>query len=269
LLDNERAYGSLTEQRLGSYWNLVMPYAFATGLLAPGSADAEGVLRYLELHGSRLLGVIRSGAYPLYERPVHPAGGINPVYALNMSRFLASNDKADQLVLGLYGQLAAAMTPHTFVSGEAVSVAPRPGSAERATYLPPNAAAAASFLTTLRLMLVHETRDRAGRPLGLRLAYATPRGWLRPGGRIAVHDAPTSFGPVSYSITARADSAMVTVATPRRTTPRALSLRLRLPSGKRIARVTLDGRPYRRFDSATGTIDLSGLGTLRLVISFE
>jgi hypothetical protein len=61
----------------------------------------------------------------------------------------------------------------------------------------------------------------------------------------------------------------VTVATPRRTTPTALSLRLRLPSGKRIARVTLDGRPYRRFDSATGTIDLSGLGTLRLVISFE
>jgi hypothetical protein len=33
---------------------------------------------------------------------------------------------------------------------------------------------------------------------------------------------------------------------------------LRLPAGERVTEVFLDGRRYRRFDRATGTIDLSG-----------
>jgi len=40
-------------------------------------------------------------------------------------------------------------------------------------------------------------------------------------------------------------------------TPASSRLRLRLPGRQRIARVTLDGRPYRRFDA--NTIDLSGV----------
>ena len=68
LLDGEPAYDSLTQARLGSYWNLVMPYALASGLFAPGSPEATGILRYMLRHGSRLLGVVRAGAYALYER---------------------------------------------------------------------------------------------------------------------------------------------------------------------------------------------------------
>ena len=49
------------------------------------------------------------------------------------------------------------------------------------------------------------------------------------------------------------------VDVPERTPPRALSLRLRLPRGGRIAAVTVGGRAWSRFDRATGTIDLSGL----------
>ena len=64
------AYDSLTEARSGSYWNLVVPYALASGFFAPGSAEATGVLRYMSLHGSRLLGLVRAGAYALYGRSV-------------------------------------------------------------------------------------------------------------------------------------------------------------------------------------------------------
>jgi hypothetical protein len=39
---------------------------------------------------------------------------------------------------------------------------------------------------------------------------------------------------------------------------RTLKLRLRLPRGKHVARLLVDGRPYGRFDAETGTIDLSG-----------
>ena len=41
LLDPEKPYGSVTESHSGGYWNLVAPYAFASGLFAPESAEAR------------------------------------------------------------------------------------------------------------------------------------------------------------------------------------------------------------------------------------
>jgi hypothetical protein len=260
LLGDVRTYDRLTASRFGSYWNLVMPYALASGLFPPGGAEAAGLLRYMLGHGSRLLGLVRSGAYALYGRAaVFPESGVNPVYGLNVSRFLADNGEADQLVLSLYGYLALAMASGTFVSGEAVSVAPLGGAFQRAMYLPPNGASNASFLETLHLMLVHETRGRNGIPRGLELAFSTPRAWLRPGKQIVVRDAPTSFGPLSYSIAARTRSVRVGIDLPGRREPRTIRLRLRLPSGGRMSEVTLDGHRFARFDRASATIDLTGL----------
>jgi hypothetical protein len=263
--DGVQPYPALMTTRLGSYWNLVMPYALASGLFRPGTPQASGVYRYMLRHGSRLLGLVRAGAYALYRDPVFPTSGTDQVYGINVSRFLADNDKPDQLVLSLYGQLAAGMTEGTFVAGEAATVTPLGGSYYRSMYLPPNGASNAAFLTTLRLMLVHETTERDGDPLGLELGFATPRAWLRGGRRIVVRNVPTSFGPVAFTLEASEASVRASVAVPERAQPRALKLRLRLPRGRRITSVTLDGRPFDRFDRATGTIDLSGRrGTLEL-----
>jgi hypothetical protein len=271
LLDGERPYESVTESRSGSYWNLVAPYAFASGLFAPGSAEAEGALRYLLLHGARLLGLVRAGAYALYgQGATYPTSGTDQVYGLNVSRFLADNDRPEQLVLSLYGQLAAGMTPGTFVAGEAASIAPLAGEYHRSMYLPPNGAANATFLETLRLLLVHETVDPAGKPRGLELAHATPRGWLGPGKLIAVHVAPTSFGPLSYSIRSSGDAVRVSVDVPGRAPLRSLSLRLRLPRGARLTDVLLDGRPFRRFDPRTETLELPiRPGRMEVVVRVE
>ncbi|HUF02404.1 MAG TPA: hypothetical protein VMN35_08265 [Gaiellaceae bacterium] len=270
LLDDERPYGSLTLSREGSYWNLVMPYALASGLFPPHGPRAEGILRYLDRHGSRLLGLVRAGAYPLYRPDRRLASGSNPVYGLNVSRFLADNDRPGQLVLSLYGQLAAEMTPGTFVSGESVSISPL-GEPYRATYLPPNGASNAAFLETLRLMLVHETTDRKGRPRGLELAFATPRPWLRPGKRIEVRRIPTSFGRLSFTIEASSDSARVTVQVPDRSPLRSLKLRLRLPQGKKVAGVlTDDGRSVGRVLADRETIELPRApGPLELEVRFR
>jgi hypothetical protein len=267
LLDAERPYASLTQERLGSYWNLVMPYALASGLFAPASRESKGVLAYMLLHGSRLLGLVRAGGYALYGRQTQPpVGGTDEVYGNDVARFLADNDQADQLVLSLYGDLAAGMTAGTFVSGEAATVAPLDGERDRSMYLPPNGASNAAFLETLRLLLVHETAGRDGRPAGLQLAYSTPRSWLRAGKRIAVSGVPTSFGPLSYSLAAGSGEVRIAVDVPDRVPPKALTLRLRLPRGRRIASVTLGGRPFRRLEAASGTLNLSGLaGSLQLV----
>ena len=178
LIDGERPYGSLTEARLGSYWNLVAPYALASGLIRPESAEARGALRYLLRHGSRLVGVVRAGAYALYPDPVFPTGGTDQVYGINVARFLADNDEADQLVLSLYGTLAVAMTPETYVSGEAASVTPLGGRYHRAMYLPPNGASNAAFLTTLR------SHARPRDPRARRCA-ARPRARVRDAAAVA------------------------------------------------------------------------------------
>jgi len=114
---------------------------------------------------------------------------------------------------------------------------------------------------------VHETRDAAGRPRGLQLAYSTPRGWLRPGRRIAVTAAPTSFGTLGYEITRRGSTVAVSFDVPERR-PASLALRLRLPAGERIGTVRLDGVPFGHVDRSTGTIDLSGRsGALELAVT--
>jgi hypothetical protein len=268
--DGVQPYDSLTASRLGSYWNLVMPYALASGLFRPGSAQASGVLSYMLNHGSRLLGLVRAGAYALYRDAAFPTSGTDQVYGINVARFLADNIKPDQLVLSLYGHLGAGMTEGTFVSGEAATVAPLPGSYYRSMYLPPNGASNAAFLTTLRMMLVHERTDSKGDPAGLELAFATPRTWLEPGRRIVVSGAPTSFGLVSFALEAFESSVHARVTVPERTPPHRLKLRLRLPRGRHIASVTLGARTFTSVDRTTGTLDLSGRrGTLDLVVGLR
>jgi hypothetical protein len=266
LLERGRPFDALTRSRLGSYWNLVMPYALTSGFFAPRGQYASQILRYMLMHGSRLLGLVRAGAYSLYGwKARYPFTGTDQVYGLSVARFLADNDRPDQLVLSLYGMLGAGMTPDTFVSGEAATVAPLKGAAYRSMYLPPNAASNSALLETLRLMLVHETTTRTGRPSGLELAYATPRGWLAEGKSIAVREASTSFGPLSYEIDAGANRIDATVDVPARRPPTALRLRLRVPTGHTVVAARVNGRP-RPFDRKTATIDLSGLrGTLSVV----
>ena len=245
-----------------------MPYALASGMFPPGSPEATGLLRYLLVHGSRLLGLVRFHALNV-GKAGYRAPGVDDVYGTNVVRFLADNDQTDLLILSLYGKLGADMTPYTFVSGEGSTVGAVDGEYYRSMFRPPNSANNAFFLETLRLMLVHETRGADGAPAGLELAYSTPRRWLLPGRRIIVRGVRTSFGALYYSVAARADSVRVHVTVPSRIRPQALRLRLRLPDGGRITGVALGGRSFARFDARSGTIDLSGLfGRLNLVVSY-
>src|SRR5262249_20818357 len=118
-----------------------------------------------------------------------------------------------------------------------------------------------------RLMLVHETRGSDSLPRGLELAFATPRPWLEAGKSIVVRSAPTSFGPVSYSLERDVDDLRIAVTLPSSPPLASVRLRLRLAGGERIARVELDGRRVP-FDTRSGALDLSGRsGALELTAS--
>ena len=262
LLDGTPPFDRVTASREGSYWNLVMPYALASGLFDPKGREAEGIWEYMQHHGSRLLGLVRADADRLYRGAPSPASGVDQVYGLNMARFLADADLPDQLVLSLYGTLAGAMTRNTFVAGEAATVALLSGLRLGAMYLPPNGGTNTAFLETLRVMLVHERRNRQGAPKGLELAFATPRGWLGNGKAIRVRDAPTSFGPVSFAIERRGRTLEISVDAP--PTPD-LRLRLRLPRGLEIGSIGSGGvaMPFDRCLRNDRSLGTSGLGSDR------
>ena len=283
LLDGMQPWDPITATTLGGYWNLVAWYGLASGVYAPGSPQAQGTLKYAYDHGSRFLGMLRARD-----------SAVDNVYGTEQINFLADNDQADQLVLSLYGKLAAGMTRGTFVSGESDNLGPlatkwplqtgtcnkactppppaegwAPDEYYRAMYQPPNSANNTMFLDTLHQMLVHEVDSvtaTADTPTGLQLAFATPRAWLDAGKTISVKNAPTAFGALSYTITAQPNGQVVTasVSVPS-STPGLLQLRLRVPDGKSPISVLVNGQPWQHVDSTTGTIDLSGLtGTVEV-----
>ncbi len=88
-------------------------------------------------------------------------------------------------------------------------------------------------LRLLRSMLVLEEGDT------LWICRAAPRDWLRDGKEIAATDAPTSFGRVSYRISAVEDGAVRLRIDPAfHSAPAKIRVRLREPAGRRIASVS-------------------------------
>jgi hypothetical protein len=267
LLSGELAFDPVTATKIGSYWNLLHPYALGSGIFAAGSTEADNVWRYSREQGAVMLGLQRFNYYPTAIGSVFPNGlpgyktsGDDNVYMIERARFLAANDKADELVLALYGKLAHGMTRTTFVGGEGHTIGPVPGEYFRSMYLPPTNSNADGFLVVLREALVHVGESTAGVPDRLWLAFSTPRGWLEEGKTIAVDRAPTPFGAVAYRIVSRVTSARrldVTATLPLSSSLRELKLRLRLPAGIAIAaaRETVSGRsvPF-----SGETLDLAG-----------
>ena len=253
----EHPYDSLTTTKLGSYWNLVMPYVLASGFVRPHSAQADGLLAYLLNHGSRFLGLVRFSPHTGVTNPGYQKPGTDDVYGVNVARFLADEDQPDQLVLSLYGKLGAGMTENTFVAGEGSTLLPTPGQYYRWMFRPPNSANNAFFLETLRLMLVHEVTDAASLPTGLELAYSTPRGWLSPGKQIVVSKLQTRFGPLSYVIDTAAGTVHAAIELPTGFAG-TLRLRLRLPAGEALGATKVNGVAFHSFVNAE-TLDLTGL----------
>ena len=249
LLEREQPYRSLTASRAGSYWNLVMPYAFASGLFAPDSREATRVLRYMLRHGSRLLGLVRAGAYALYGEPRYPdlrhRPGLRPQRRALPRRQRRVRPARPQPVRAARRRDDAG----TFVSGESASIAPLAGpSLYRTMYLPPNGASNAAFLETLRLMLVHETTTRAARRVGSS-SPSRPRGrGSRPASEIAVRGDGDELRTALVHDRGGERRGARHRGRPGPEHPKTLTPAAAAARERAIAGVTAGGRPFRRFD---------------------
>lgn len=122
------------------------------------------------------------------------------------------------------------------------------------------------FFHQLRHMLVLEDGN------DLYLAKGTPRAWLEPGKKIAVAQAATYFGPLSFHVESFTDQGRIQARLnpPTRQRPENLYLRLRHPSYAPMIRVSINGRPSKDFDAAKEWIKLAApAGELQIVAYYS
>ena len=273
-------FDPVTDTKLGSYWNLCMPYAFAAGLWDTNGPAMSGIVRYMHDHGSTLLGLLRFNYYPTPIGEVTTGGlpgymttGYDNVYLPAYVQLMAERDEAERLILTFYSKLGNGQTRNTYVSGEGDTVGPVPGMALRSSYGSPCSANNTVFLQALRLMLVRESFDYdTGAPAALFLAHATPRQWLDTGKRIVVDDAPTCFGPVSYALESDLANKRIRgeVRMPAGNPADSVIIKLRAPRPFKMHAVELDNGETAPFDASTETIVLTGeAGNVRFLAEYE
>ncbi|MFB3828505.1 MAG: hypothetical protein ACE15B_17185 [Bryobacteraceae bacterium] len=105
---------------------------------------------------------------------------------------------------------------------------------------------------------VHRLRDMVLTEYGgdLLLAPATPERWLAPGQEITVSNAPTHFGPVSFTLRGHEGEVRGRLQLPRRNPYRNAWLTVRVPDSRRIAGVSIDGKPWAGVDVVRNRIRL-------------
>jgi hypothetical protein len=109
----------------------------------------------------------------------------------------------------------------------------------------------AKALVWLRAFFIREEGDT------LHLAEGAPRAYFAPGESFGVRDMATYFGPISYRVQTEAGAVTATIVAPSRRAPGNLVLHLRLPDGKRITSVMVNGAPHTGFDADAETVTIS------------
>jgi hypothetical protein len=250
LFGAEQPYERLTDTKMGSYWDLMIPYVLGSDFLDDARTDAA--LEYLHTRGGLCAGQVRfhqhSGLFANED-------AVDDLYGLRYAQAVLRRDDVDRALVSFYGKLALGLTRDTFVGGEGTGLVPLdPGG--RPMYLPPNSAGNGFFLTVLRELLVQDyDTDADGTPDTLRLLFATPRPWLADGKTLRIEAAPTAFGPVSLVAHSELSSGKVNVdLTPPSRLAKSVQLRLRLPDGWKVTRASAGGKELNvRADS---TVDL-------------
>ena len=241
------------------YWDTVQsadPLLSPAGLLSPGDPRVQGHLDVLE---DRLLLENEKVASrtPGFEADKDWFAHASWQYQCGLERHanihLAAGD-VPNFLRSMLNQYAVDIVPGEYTFREHTTAGPLDKLFEESC-----------FLERFRMMLVMEQGDV------LWLARATPRAWLEQGQRVAVRNAPTYFGPVSYELVSDVERGRLTatITLPSRSTPREVVLVLRHPNTAAIASVKVNGKVWTDFDAARGCIRLHGLsGEARIEVKF-
>ncbi|MBN1488648.1 MAG: hypothetical protein JXA69_01920 [Phycisphaerae bacterium] len=200
----------------GDYYGLVASPLLGTGFLPPRDKRANRLMDIIEKRAGLIAGVCE------FER------GIDHAYTYGYLTTAMKRGEERKTLLGFWSFLAFGMTRDTYSPVEVTNI--RTGHNH---YTLPHLYSCTDQLRLVRDMLLHEQDDT------LWLGRGIPRAWLAPGKHVAVNDAPTEFGNMSYRIDAEADDTMrIHIDPPQRRMPMEVCLRLRHPQKRSIASVT-------------------------------
>lgn len=233
--------------RAGGYYGLIACCMLESEFLPAADKRTGWVMRFLEEKGGLRIGLSEFG------------GGIDHAYTYGYWLDSLKLDRVKPVILGFYGSLAYGMSRETYSGVEVTKIFT--GDNEPTL---PHLYSCTQQLRLLRMMLVREEGD------GLWIGQAVPRHWMEEGSTIELSEAPTAFGPVSFSIRPhpRLGRTEIELTLSSRRTPRELYLRLREALGRKIAVVKVNGLPVRSFTADTVKLK-SPPGRLAIEVAYD
>jgi hypothetical protein len=224
-----------------------------TGILEANSREVERMLEHMED-----VQFLADGWFD-YPATINQAdwfnlGGfskVQPYYTRN-AEIYAIRDEVKPFLRSYFNSLAAMLNPEVLTLWEHFNHSGAWDKTHETGY----------FLHQTREMFVQERGDE------LWLAPLITSNWLKGGMSVAVTNAPTRFGRVSYRITShtRDDAIEAHVEPPARSAPKAIVLRLRHPDGKTLRAVTVNGKAHPEFDPKKETVRIIPDGTKHISV---
>ena len=211
---------------------------------------AHRVIDCMRGHGATSIGVV-ANIGPVSKDGRDILGFISYGYAQQLLRL----DRIDEYLLFLYAHRHHAHTPGSWTAGEVADI-----SGGMPLFCIP---AQMTIPLLLRWALVFD--DSAGQTLYLGRAVA--RAWMIGGQCVGIERAPTRWGEVSFQLRASADDRIDgDVTLPSRSTPQEIWLSLRVPVGKRLVEVRVDGAIIAAVDRTKDAIRLRGTPGQRIQV---
>lgn len=175
-------------------------------------------------------------------RGMHVGGFLNYGAAYSRLQF----DLPRQFILFYYADMSHIYSPGTWTAVESAKLDGTQGG----PYATPSEDTIPVFTKWMLLFQEPETNV-------LWLAKATPRIWLQEGKTIGVSGAPTRFGTVGYQLHSDIDrnkvSAVIHLPANYDATTK---LRLRVPEGKKMQSVTVNGKPWTNFSAGDEVVTI-------------
>ncbi len=246
---------------LGNYWNLFAPMMLELKVFPPADPRSRWIPDYMDARGGILAGLVR---FTL---------GLDQIYGKGYYESLLEQGKRAEFLTSLYAIFAHGASQNLYSFPEVAGVFPLRVS-NGATWREhqrnlwnwyfqwgwgfegwqnsegdPLSAGPGMALQMLRMALVRETVETPPQDT-LRLLDGAPAHWFAPGKRIAVRNAPTFFGKISFET--EASAAGVRVHVTRAAGFRARQVVLRLPRTPRS--VSIDGKDWRNFSGEEVTL---------------
>jgi len=191
------------------------------------AAQANRIVDCMRAYGATTSGVVANvGRANLNGRAI--LGFISYGYAQALLRL----DRIEEYILFLYAHRYHDHSRGSWTAGEVAGI-----TGGGALFCIP---AQQTIPLLVRWMLVFEDSDEDR----LHFARALPRDWVGSGKPIAIEDAPTRWGRVTYRLESRSPNSLVaTITLPAKgDLPKELRVSFRVPAGKRISGATVDGK---------------------------